>query len=56
MLTQSMEEFEQRYARNEAMARAYMSGQHKMAAIAEHFGVHYSTVSRMVASYEDAEG
>jgi hypothetical protein len=56
MLTQSLAEFEHRYARNEAMARAYMSGQHTMAAIAEHFGVHYSTVSRMVASYEDAEG
>jgi len=55
MLTQSLTEYEQRYDRNEAMARAYMSGQHTMAAIAEHFGVHYSTVSRMVASYEDAE-
>ncbi len=55
LLTQSLTEFEQRYDRNEAMARAYMSGQHTMAAIAEHFGVHYSTVSRMVASYEDAE-
>lgn len=52
MLTQSLADFEQRYDRNEAMARAYMSGQHTMAAIAEHFGVHYSTVSRMVASYE----
>lgn len=55
MLTQSLTEFERRYDRNEAMARAYMSGQHTMAAIAGHFGVHYSTVSRMVASYEDAE-
>ena len=52
MLTQSLADFEQRYDRNEAMARAYMSGQHTMAAIAEHFGVHYSTVSRVVASYE----
>lgn len=52
MLTQSLADFEQRYDRNEAMARAYMSGQHTMAAIAEHFGVHYSTVSRMVVSYE----
>lgn len=55
MLTQSLTEFEQRYDRNEAMARAYMSGQHTMAAIAEHFGVHYSTVSRAVASHEGAE-
>lgn len=56
MLTQPLKEFEQRYERNEAMARAYMSGQHTMAAIAEHFGVHYSSVSRAVASHEDAEG
>lgn len=38
--------FEVRYARNETMARAYLAGQHTMAAIAEHFSVHYSTVSR----------
>jgi putative transposase len=56
MLTQSLADFEQRYDRSEAMARAYMSGQHTMAAIAEHFGVHYSTVSRTVASYEIARG
>lgn len=55
VLTQPLTKFEQRYDRNEAMARAYMSGQHTMAAIAEHFGVHYSTVSRAVASHEDAE-
>ncbi|MHB1077562.1 REP-associated tyrosine transposase [Thiobacillus sp.] len=54
-LTQPLTEFEQRYERNEAMARAYTSGQHTMAAIAAHFGVHYSTVSRAVASYEYAE-
>jgi putative transposase len=36
---------ERRYPRNEAMARAYLSGQHTMLAIAEYFGVHYSTVS-----------
>ncbi|MEW6416420.1 MAG: transposase [Pseudomonadota bacterium] len=51
-LTQSLAEFERRYERDEAMARAYRSGQHTMAAIAEHFGVHYSTVSRAVARYE----
>jgi len=47
-------DFEQRYARREAIARAYLSGQHTMAAIAEHFGVHYSTVSRMVRNHEDS--
>ena len=54
MLTQPLTEFEQRYDRTVAIARAYMSGQHTMAAIAEHFGVHYSTVSRAVASHEGA--
>ncbi len=51
-LTQPLTDFEQRYARNEAMARGYLSGQHTMVAIAEHFGVHYATVSRMVRDFE----
>lgn len=55
-LTQALEDFEQRHPRNEAMARAYLSGQHTMLAIAEYFGVHYSTVSRMVRKYESADG
>ena len=52
-IAQPLPDFEQRYPRNEGMARAYLSGQHSMAAIARHFGVHYSTVSRAVKSYED---
>jgi REP element-mobilizing transposase RayT len=52
-LVQALTDFERRYSRNEAMARAYLSGQHTMLAIAEHFGVHYSTVSRMVKGYEN---
>jgi hypothetical protein len=55
VLSQPLADFEQRYDRNEAMARAYLSGQHTMAAIAQHFGVHYSTVSRMVREHEDSE-
>lgn len=51
--TQPLADFEKRYGRKEAMARAYLSGQHTMAAIARHFGVHYSTVSRMVRAYEE---
>lgn len=39
--------------RNAAMAAAYRSGQYSMKAIAEHFGVHYATVSRAVAARED---
>lgn len=50
-ITQPLADFEQRYERNEAMARAYLSGQHTMAAIARHFSVHYSTVSRAVLGY-----
>jgi hypothetical protein len=53
-LTQTLADFEQRFDRNEAMARAYLSGQFTMAAIAAHFGVHYTTVSRLVREYEHA--
>ena len=55
-LAQPLTDFERRYPRNEAMARAYLSGQHTMLAIAEHFGVHYSTVSRAVRAYENIDG
>ena len=51
-LTQPLSQFKERYPRDEAMARAYLSGQHSMASIAQHFGVHYSTVSRAVRSHE----
>lgn len=53
-LTQPLADFDQRYDRNEAIARAYLSGQHTMAAIAEHFEVHYTTVSRLVRAFEKA--
>ena len=55
-LTQALADFERHYARKEAMARAYLSGQHTMLAIAEYFGVHYSTVSRTVKTYENPDG
>lgn len=38
--------------RNQAMARAYLSGGYTMKEIGEHFGVHYMTVSRAVRKYE----
>lgn len=38
--------------RNESMAKAYYSGAYTMREIAEHFGVHYMTVSRAVRQYE----
>jgi putative transposase len=51
-ITQPLAGFEQNYNRDEAMARAYLSGRHTMAAIAQHFGVHYATVSRAVNAYK----
>lgn len=53
-ITQPLEEFAQHYPRNEAMARAFLSGQHTMAAVAQYFRVHYSTVSRAVRDHEQA--
>jgi len=53
-ITQSLQQLERRYPRNESMAHAYRSGQHTMASIAKHFGVHYSTVSRAVKQHEHA--
>lgn len=48
----SLEEYASRYPRNEAMARAYLSGHHTQQAIALHFGLHYTTVSRLIKAYE----
>lgn len=42
----TLTELAHRFPRDEAMARAYASGAYTLAAIARHFGVHYSTVSR----------
>lgn len=39
-------------SREEAMARAYLSGAYSQSSIAAHFGVHYSTVSRAVRRFE----
>ncbi len=39
----------------EAMAQAFLSGAYTMQKIAEHFGVHYSTVSRAVRRFERAD-
>jgi len=38
--------------RDRAMAQAYLSGDYTMKQIAEHFGVHYATVSRSVLKME----
>ncbi len=42
--------------RDEAMARAYLSGAYTMAQIGQHFGVHYMTVSRAVRRFEGNGG
>lgn len=51
-LSKPLDGFSERYPRDEAMAHAYLSGQHTMADIARYFGVHYSTVSRAVHAFE----
>jgi Helix-turn-helix domain len=48
----ALAEFSSAHERNEAIALAYLSGQHTMSAIAAHFGAHYTTVSWWVKAYE----
>ena len=51
-LKRELAEYASAYPRDEAVALAFLSGQHTMAAIAIHFGVHYTTVSRLVKLHE----
>ena len=55
LLTRTLKEFEQKHPRNKAIALAYLSGQHTMAKIAEHFDIHYTTVSRTVSLHEKSQ-
>lgn len=49
----SLDDFARAYGdRHAAMAAAYLSGTYTMKAIAQYFGVHYSTVSRAVRTTE----
>jgi putative transposase len=50
-----LSEFTDADPRNDAIALAYLSGQHTMAAIAQHFGVHYTTVSGLVKVFEQSQ-
>ena len=52
VLKRALADFARQHERDEAIALAYLSGQHTMAAIAGHFNVHYTTVSRLVKAYE----
>lgn len=48
-IAKSLEYYEQKYReRDQAMAAAYRSGGYSMKEIALHFGVHYSSVSRII--------
>ncbi|MCB1957106.1 MAG: transposase [Rhodocyclaceae bacterium] len=56
MLARPLEEYRQAFADpREAMARAFLSGDYTMPALAEFFGVHYSTVSRAVRRFEEGQ-
>jgi len=48
VLNQALSDFARQHERDSALALAYLSEQHTMAAIAAHFGLHYTTVSRLV--------
>ncbi len=53
-MAKSLDWFQQAYPlRREAMARAFLAGVYSMREIAEHFGVHYSTVSRAVRWFDE---
>jgi putative transposase len=55
-LKRALVDYQNAHERDEAIALAFLSGHHTMAAIGEHFGVHYTTVSRLVKAYEAALG
>jgi putative transposase len=55
-LAQSLGHYERTYLlHREAMARAFLTGVYTMQEIADHFGVHYCTVSRAVRCFEMLE-
>jgi REP element-mobilizing transposase RayT len=51
----SLDWYVEHHPRGEAMARAYLSGAYSQREVAEHFAVHYSTVSRAVTKFEAQE-
>ena len=44
----TLEKYQAKYSRNEAIAAAYASGGYTLKEIGDHFGLHYATVSRLV--------
>jgi hypothetical protein len=53
-MVRPLADFARKHERDEAIALAFLSGHHTMSAIAEYFGVHYTTVSRLVKRHEEA--
>jgi REP element-mobilizing transposase RayT len=52
----TLDDYQMRHSnKDEAMARAYLSGAYTMAEIGRFFGVHYMTVSRAVRKFENQE-
>ena len=47
--------YAEQFPRNEAMARAYLSGAFSLATVGAHFSVSYATVSRAVKAHEECE-
>lgn len=55
-LARPLAEYAQQHPdRHTAMIAAYRSGAYSMKEIAQHFGVHYATVSRAVRKHEQAK-
>jgi hypothetical protein len=55
VLAWSLEDYRAKlHDRDEALAKAYLSGRYTMKEIGEHFGVHYVTVSRALKKIEPA--
>jgi putative transposase len=52
VLSRKLADYARAHERDEAIALAFLSGRHTMAAIADHFGLHLTTVSRLVKVYE----
>ena len=49
----ALTDFAKTYNKQEAAARAYPSGHHTMATIADYFNVHYTIISQWVKGYKD---
>ncbi len=55
VLSKPLSDYEQAYAsRNEAIYAAYQSGAYKMVELAKYFGLHYSSVSKIIRGIENS--